>query len=296
MTIKELLRGKLTESEMKMAPSSFEIIGNKEKAVAIIELEHVLKPKAKIIAEAIMVKHRNVKTVLLKDSPRQGEYRTRKYRRIKGAKSTEVMHVENGCRLLVDPVSSYFSSREGTERERMIEKVKPGETVMVFFAGAGPFAIEMAKKAKPAKVIGIEINPAAVDYFVKNIKLNKLQNVEAVLGDVVERAKEFYGICDRVLMPLPEKAIDYLTDALKCLKHGGVCHLYFFSDESKLNEVKKKVKQMVKEQGRKATIIQEQRVLPYGPKIWKYRMDFIVDMPSPFRHTDTNYHRPVHQG
>jgi len=278
MTIKEILKEKLTESEMKKAPSSFEIIGNKEKSVAIVEIEHVLKPKAALIAEAIMKKHRNVKTVLLKDSPRQGEFRTRSYRRIKGEKNTEVLHVENGCRLLVDPVSSYFSSREGTERDRIVRKVKPGETVMVFFAGAGPFAVEIAKKARPTKVVGIEINPAAVDYFVKNIRMNKLQNTEAVLGDVAERAKEFHGQCDRVIMPLPERAVEYTADALKCLKPGGVCHLYFFASDEQIQEVKKKIKSAAREQKRKVTFIHLQRVLPYGPRIWKYRIDFIADM------------------
>lgn len=276
MTIKELLKDKLTKKEMNMVPSSFEIIGNKEKSIAIVEIPHQLKPKRCVVADAIMKKHKNVKTVLLKESPRFGEYRTRKYRIIKGVKDTEVLHVENGCRLLVDPQTVYFSPRESTERQRIIDKVSENESIIVFFAGVGPFAIEIAKKKNVRRVVGIEINPAAVDYFLKNIKLNKVTNVEAILGDVAEKSKEFSNQFDRVIMPLPEKSSEYIRDAVSCLKPGGVCHFYFFENEDKVNNWKKRIRDIVKKMGKKIRIIETKKVLPYGPRIWKYRIDFCV--------------------
>lgn len=276
MTIKEILKGKLTAKELKKVPSSFEIIGGKEKAVCIIELPVQLKKKAGVVADAVMKKHRNVKTVLLKESPRTGTYRTRKYRVVKGVKNTEVVHIENGCRMLVDPQTSYFSPRESTERQRIVDKVGDGEAVMVFFAGVGPFAIEIAKKKKVHKVVGIEINPAAIEYFIKNVKLNKLNNVDVVLGDVAEKSKEFIGQFDRVLMPLPETASEYIRDAINCLRPGGVCHFYFFENQDKVNNWKKRVRDIARNMKRKITIIETRKVLPYGPGIWKYRMDFRV--------------------
>mgnify|MGYP001567238654 CR=1 FL=1 len=93
MTIKEILKGRLTKKELEYVPSSFDIIGSKEKAIAIIELDDKIKKKAKTIANAIMRKHKNVKSVLLKASPRSGVFRTRDYKIIAGIKNTEVTHV-----------------------------------------------------------------------------------------------------------------------------------------------------------------------------------------------------------
>lgn len=274
MTLKDLLKGKLTKKELKLAPSSFDIIGNREKAVAIIEIPEKLQKKSRIIANALMKQHRNVKSVLEKSSSRKGVYRTRDYIFIKGDKNTEIMHIENGCRLLLDPQKVYFSPREGTERQRIVEKVGKKEVVMVFFAGVGPFAVLIAKKAKPKRVIGIELNRNAVDYFWQNVKLNKLENVDVVHGNVKEKAKEYYGKCDRVIMPLPETAISYLEDAAKCLKKKGVIHLYFFSEEGKIAEWKKKFKKIIGKHKKK--IVEVRKVLPYGPRINKYRMDIEV--------------------
>jgi tRNA (guanine37-N1)-methyltransferase len=173
----------------------------------------------------------------------------------------------------IDPRKVYFSPREGTERLRIAQLVKESETVMVFFAGAGPLACVIGRIAKPARIIGIEINPAAVQYFKENATLNKL-NIEVVKGDVKKCAKNFYGQCERVLMPLPETSEKYLEEAMRCLKPCGACHFYCFSGEEELNERKKKISATGKKLKRKIRFLGEQKVLPWGPRIWKYRIDF----------------------
>ena len=77
MALKDLLKNKLTKKELALVPTSFDLVGNKEKAVAIIEIPDELKKKAKTIAFALMKQHKNVYSVLLKKSPRKGVYRTR---------------------------------------------------------------------------------------------------------------------------------------------------------------------------------------------------------------------------
>jgi tRNA (guanine37-N1)-methyltransferase len=246
----------------------FDIIGSKERAVAIIE---PTKQKKKIVA-AIMQKHKNVKSILMKASARRGVYRLRKLQLIAGSRNTEVVHTESGCRFLLDPRKVYFSPREGTERLRIAEKINEGELVAVFFAGVGPFAIVLSRKSRAREVVGIEKNPIAVKYFKKNIELNKLNNVIAVKSDVKNISKKFPKSFDRILMPLPESAIEYLNEAAKCLKPNGIVHLYFFSKEDEINTTKKKIKSMVK----KANFLGLQRVLPYGPGIYKYRIDIQI--------------------
>ena len=146
---------------------------------------------------------------------------------------------------------------------------------MVFFAGIGPFAVEIEKKAKPAKIIAVEINPHAVDYMWKNIQLNKCRLIEVVLGDVKDAVDDYHGVCDRVIMPLPEMSMDYVDDAIRCLKPRGVCHFYCFSGED-LDEKKNKINEAAKRLRKKMRFLHAQKVLPYGPKIWKYRIDFEV--------------------
>jgi tRNA (guanine37-N1)-methyltransferase len=236
-----------------------DIIGSKERAVAIIDSGGKRK------AVAIMRNNKNVKAVLQKVSKREGKYRTRKYKLV-GGRGCEVVHKEHGLRFLVDPRKMYFSPREGTERSRVAEQIKGNETIMVFFAGTGPLVIHCAKKAK--NVIGIEINKKAVEYFKENVKLNKLTNVEIVLGDVKEKAKLYYGKCDRVLMPLPESAGCYIEEAFACLKKNGICHFYTFASEGELQGKKK----LLRKYGR---IVGTRKVMQWGPGIWKWRIDVL---------------------
>ena len=275
MTLKNLLRNKLTEKHLAFVPSSFDIIGNRDKAVAIIEVPDELERKAALIAKALMKHHKNVKTVFLKASERKGIYRLRKLKLITGNRNSVVTHVESGCKFLLDPKKVYFSPREGTERLRLANLVNNEETVMVFFAGIGSFPIVIAKKSKPQAVIGIEINPDAWEYFSKNTKLNKAENIHVILGDVREKAVEFYGSCNRVIMPLPESAIDYFEYAIGCLKNRGVIHLYCFSEENKVNNKVKKISAICRK-FKKRCSVSSTKVLPYGPGIYKYRLDIRV--------------------
>ncbi|MBI2075932.1 MAG: class I SAM-dependent methyltransferase family protein [Candidatus Aenigmarchaeota archaeon] len=276
MALRDLLKGKLTKKQLRHVPSSFDIIGNREKAVAIIEVPKELRQKARAIAAALMKQHKNVKSVLEKASERKGIYRLRKMKIIAGSRNTEVVHNEAGCRFLLDPRKVYFSPREGTERLRMAGQVKEKETVMVFFAGAGTFPVIIGKRARPSKVIGIEINPDACRYFWKDIKLNKLENIQIVLGDVKEKSSRFAGTCDRVMMPLPEKGQNYLGEALTCLKKRGFVHLYAFANEDEIKDFSKSVIGTVKKTRKQSKIISINKVLPYGPGIWKYRIDIRV--------------------
>ena len=108
---------------------SFDIVGSREKAVAIIEMPED-RETAKKIAEEIMRIHKNVKTVLGKVGERKGEFRIRDYEVIMGEEDTEVVHKEYGCFFKLDPRKVYFSPREATERQRIASLVKPGEKVL----------------------------------------------------------------------------------------------------------------------------------------------------------------------
>ena len=275
MSLKHLLKKKLTSKQLVHVPSSFDIIGSKDKAVAIIEIPEELKKKRVIIARALMEQHKNVKTVLMKNSPRKGIYRVRALQRITGDKNTAVIHKESGCKFFLDPQNVYFSPREGAERLRLAALVKKDENIVVFFAGIGPFAIILSKKTGAKHITGIELNPFACRYFGKNVVLNKIENVQVIQGDVTKKVGVLAQKCDRVIMPLPEKSMDFIYEALFCLKKKGICNMYCFAAESELAEKLQEIEKKAQTFNSEIKITGTSKVLPYGPHIWKYRIDFV---------------------
>ena len=259
--------------------SSYDIIGSKEKAVAIIEIPDELKKKEMNIAKKILSEHKNIKTVLKKLSERTGVYRTRKYKYLLGDKDTEVTHIEYGCKYKLDPRKVYFSGREGTERFRIAKQVKPNETIILMFAGVCPYGILISKKQPFAKIIAIEINPNAFKYMKENIRLNRVSDrIIPLLGDVKKLSKEWYGKCDRVIMPLPKNAEKFLKEAFLCLKpEGGIIHFYHVNSENDLfsNPIKL-LKNYAKKFDRKIKVLRKRKVLSYGPRKWKVCIDCLV--------------------
>ncbi len=259
-------------------PSSYEIIGSKEKAVVIIEIPENLRKEEKRIANKILARHKNVKSVLKKLSERKGIYRITEYKLLAGNLNTEVIHKEHYRSYKLDPKLVYFSPREGTERLRIANQVKPKEKIMLMFAGIGAYAIIIAKKQpKVDKIISVEINPAAYEYMRENIRLNKVtEEVIPILGDVKLKCKDWYEKCDRVIMPLPHDAHKFLGLAFKCLKSHGTVHMYIIEKEE---NVKEKVKMIIEKFSKKSKgkiSYKIKKVLPYAPRTYKYCVDIKI--------------------
>ncbi|MBL7206723.1 MAG: class I SAM-dependent methyltransferase family protein [Candidatus Aenigmarchaeota archaeon] len=269
MKLKELV--KLTKEEEGMFKGSFDIIGK----VAILELDDKLKTKKKKIAKAVMKIYPFVKTVLNKKTERGGKLRLRKFETLIG-KNTETVHKESGCLFKLDVKKTYFSPREGTERLRIAEQVKPGENVLVMFGGIAPYAIVIAKTQPSVReVYSIELNKQAHKYALESIKLNKMNNIVFSLqGDVKEMARKYYGKCDRVIMPLPKEGYKYLADALKCLKPKGIIHFYFVSETPE--EAVKILKKEAGKQKKKIKVLNKRKVLPYSPGVFKWCIEGMV--------------------
>ncbi len=274
MNLKEALKDVLTERERRLLIRGFDIIGD----VAIIEIPEPLRKKKKEIANAIKKIHKHIKTVLMKLGEREGKFRLREFEVLLGG-DTRTEHKEHGCRFRLDVKTCYFSPREATERQRIAEKVKPGETVLVMFAGTGPYAIVIAKKQPQVrKIYSVEINPECVKYMKENIKINKVEDkILPILGDVRDVCREYYGKCDRVIMPLPKEGYKYLDIALMCIKSGGVIHFYHYSHENDLwYETLSLINRAAIQLNKKVRILQKRKVLPYGPRVWKVCVEFEV--------------------
>lgn len=276
--LKKLLESELTKEELKIAPNSFEVIGSREKAVAIVEISPELESKKKIIAQKIMELHKNVKSVLKKNSERKGEFRTREFELVAGDEDTEVLHKEYGYILRINPEIAYFSEREGIERQRIAQQVKENEVVMLMFAGIGSYAIAIVKKQpKIEKIYAIELNPQAVEYIKENAMINRVADkIIPIEGDVRKESENFFGNCNRVIMPLPLHASEFLECAINCLKERGIIHFYTLLEKKDFSEAKRQIDAICNKMHKKYKILNERKVTEYSPKKWKVCIDFEI--------------------
>ena len=231
----------LSPEEINKVYNSFDVVGD----IAIIRLPSTSQVNAQTAANVIMNRHRNVKTVLLQASPVAGELRLRRLTYVAGANKTSTVHRESGCFFAVDLEKCYFSPRLSHERMRIAKLVETKETVVNMFAGVGCFSVIIAKHANPEKVFSIDVNPAAVQFMHENIRLNRVYDkVTPLLGDSKEIIyNRLQRVANRVLMPLPEKALEYLSCALSALKtSGGWIHYYGLEHAKKTESPTEKIK------------------------------------------------------
>ena len=273
MSLKELLKDKVSAKELSLVRRSFEIIGD----IVIIDIPDEVYHLKDLIVDAILKKHKHVKTVLRKTGEVEGVYRVAKYEIVYG-KETETIVKEHGCRFLVDPTKVYYSVKLSGERERIAKLVKDGERVLVMFAGVGPYAIVIAKLANPAEVIGIELNPKAVEYFEKNIKLNKVDSkVKVYKGDVKEVLPKLEGKFDRILMPSPYLAENFISTLRGKIRKGGYVHYYTLAGREEEDEIlPKKVKDLFKEHGIEVEVENIRACGNYAPYVNRYVLDLRI--------------------
>lgn len=223
--------------------NSYDIVGD----IAIAHLPESEEERQRI-AETILNIHKNVKTVLAQSGGVCGEFRLRELKYVAGENKTATFHRESGCIFSVDVEKCYFSPRLSYERLRTARQVQKDEVVVNMFAGVGCFSILIARQANPGKVYSIDVNPIACECMERNVKINKVYGkVVPLLGDAKDLVqRKLCGVADRVLMPLPEKAFQYLPDAVSALnKCGGWVHYYDFEHASKEEDASEKAKMKV---------------------------------------------------
>lgn len=249
-TLETILANVLPSHLLINLPHALDIIGD----IAIVEVPSELKPYETLIGAAILNMHRNVKTVLAKAGAISGVYRTRELSFIAGEFKTCTIHREFGCQYYVDVAKAYFSPRLSHEHQRVALLVKKNEVVLDLFAGVGPFSILIAKTID-SKIYAIDINPEAFALLKKNILLNRVQNyVMPILGNARQIACDrFVNIANRVIMNLPESAIDFIDVACAALKlGGGIIHLYsFIQQPDTLSALESRFEKTVERTGRK---------------------------------------------
>ncbi|AKB19156.1 MULTISPECIES: class I SAM-dependent methyltransferase family protein [unclassified Methanosarcina] len=265
----ELVEFEFEPQEKKPTPGdllgfnpAYELIGD----IALLEDPDLDPQKASRIADALLLTHPNIKTVLKPLTPVIGEFRVREFEIVAGEPRTVTVHREYGCRYKVDLAKAYFTPRLSTERSRILSWILEGDTVVDMFAGVGPYSILIAKSKKPARVVAIDKNPDAVGYLRENITLNSAKNIETIEGDAREEAKRFAGTADHVIMNLPHSAHEFLDSAVFLTKPGGIIHYYGMTPEDDLFESSiELIRKAAEKAGRKIEILEERVVRSYAP-------------------------------
>jgi tRNA (guanine37-N1)-methyltransferase len=246
--LRKRLRDKLSVAsppeELDKVYSSFDVIGD----IAIIKINALQNAEA--IANQIMTCQKNIKTVLTPTTSIMGDFRVRELKHLAGEIKTVTCHKESGCSFKVDVEKCYFSPRLSFEHSRISKLVESGETVVNMFAGIGCFSIFIAKTASQTRVYSIDVNPTAIQCMEENVRINEVEeSVFPMLGDAKDIINsKLQGVADRVLMPLPEIALEYLPHALLALKQaGGWIHYYDFQHAPRKENPTEKTKLKVAE-------------------------------------------------
>ncbi|MCC6013365.1 MAG: class I SAM-dependent methyltransferase family protein [Candidatus Verstraetearchaeota archaeon] len=266
--MRKALSSLFSEEELKKAITSIDIIGD----IAIIKIPREWENKKYEIGEALLSHLGGVKGVFRQISPASGEYKVRGIEWLAGKKDTVTIHKEHNCLFKVDISKVFFSPRLSFERLRIAKLVKKGEIVVNMFAGVGTFSILIAKSGAQ-KVYSIDKNPYAFELMCENIKLNKLEGIVIpILGDAKDVVKDLKGIADRVLLPFPELAIEYLPYAIECLKEQGWLHVYLHQKANNRKEAIEEAKKLLKD----FNIINERVVRSVGKKLYQVVLDIEI--------------------
>lgn len=276
-TLKDFLKDKLNQEEMKLIPKTQEVIGD----ILILEIPEEIESKEKVIAEAYLNLHKQIRTVVKKTDIHSGTFRTRKVKVLAGENKKETIHLENGIRLKLNIERTYFSARLANERLRITRLVKPNEEILVMFSGSGPYPLVLAKNSPVKEILGIEINPDAHSFATKNIELNKINKknkvIELINGDVRKILPNINKKFDRILMPLPKTSEEFLDVALPKVKEKGMIHLYAFLNEKDINQEEKKIINLCKALGYKVRVVNIVKCGQHAPYTFRVCFDLICE-------------------
>ena len=256
---------------------SFDLVGD----VAVIKVPPELMEGRFRLAEALLEELPYVKVVVRQASPHEGDYRLRGLEWLAGEPRTVTVHREHGCLFKVDLAKAYFTPRLSYERLRVARLAGEGEVAFNMFAGVGCFSIILAKLRR-VEVVSVDLNADAAAFMAENARLNKVEGlVHVVHGDsrTLGLAGEG-GWADRVLMPLPLKALEFLDAALHAARLGATIHFYGESRGSKAGAVEEAwlmVERRVTELGGVVRLVGGRVVREVAPRTFQVALDLRVE-------------------
>ena len=272
ISYKDALAKVLSNEEMENVKTAYDVLGT----VSVIEIGDGLESKEKLIAETLLESNPLIKTVLRKDGSHDGVFRTQNMKFLAGEETKIAEYRENNCIMRVNVEDVYFSARLSTERKRISDMVKEGEHILVMFSGAAPYPCVLAKNTLAKHIVGVEINPEGHKYGLENITRNKITNVDLYCGDVRDVLPTLDEKFDRIIMPLPKTAEEFLDVTLPRANKNCVIHLYGFYHEDDFDKARQEIEKYCKEAGRTYDNLEIIKSGQQKPHVYRICADFEV--------------------
>ncbi len=187
---------------------------------------------------------------------------------------TETINKENKCLFKLDLSKVMWSKGNNNERIRIARLVERDETIIDMFAGIGYFSIPIGKFSEAKKIISTEINPNSFHYLKENIKLNKITNINPILGDNRDIVPNFKG--DRIIMGYVKTTHHFLDVAVDSLNKNGILH-YHETVPDKLIETRpiKRIREVAGD--RDVELLNIQKIKRYAPGVMHVVIDAQLD-------------------
>ncbi len=253
---------------------TYDIIGS----IAILKFKKEIKAREKKkTAEKLLKEHKNIETVLEKSEKIKGRLRVYKIKWLAGEKTRETIHNESSCKFKLDVEKCYFSPRLSGERLEVAGKIKKNDNVLVMFSGAGPYSIVIGKISKPKEVVSVELGRECCKYALENVKLNKLDNVQVIQGDVkrvvpklARQGRKF----DKIVMPRPQLKDSFLKEAFSVAKKNTEIYYYDFGKDvsgilERIYEESRKAKKNIK-------VLKVKKAGEVAPYKFRWRVDLKI--------------------
>jgi len=168
----------------------------------------------------------------------------------------------------------YFFFFFSGERLEIAKKIKSKEKVLVMFSGVGPYSVVIGKLSKCRKVVSVELSKQCNKYARENVRLNKLENVEIIQGDVKKIVPKLREKFDVIVMPRPQLKEIFLKEAFKVSKKGTRIYYYDFGRD--LGKVLEKIFRESKKVRKKIEVMKVKKAGEIAPYKYRFRIDFVV--------------------
>lgn len=255
-----------------MIKAGYDFLGN----ICILKFPEKTKMRdKKEYALKLLQERPNVTTILEKAEKVSGRLRTIKTKFLAGKKTKEATYRENGCTFKLDIDTCYFSPRLSNERLEIAAKIKDNDKVLVLFSGVSPFPIVIAKHSKARKIVAVELGKECSKYALENVRLNKINNLEIVQGDVKKIDKLIKNEkFDKIVMPRPQLKDSFLEYVWKFAKKNTEIYYYDFGKD--VEEIINKVLKESGEAGKKIKIFSFKKAGEIAPYKNRWRVDLRI--------------------
>lgn len=274
MKLKDLLQARFPDIDPARLPGGFDRVGD----IAVVGITPEAAPWEHEIGALLLALHPTaIRVVAKRAGTHGGEHRTLPLQVIAGEDRLTTTHRENGVLLHLDLSEVYFSVRSSHERARIAALVQPGERVAVLCSGVGPFPLVIGRHSKAREVIGIEKNPVAHAYALRNLRANRsIRTVRFLAGDAADILPSLDRQFDRLLVVLPYGGEALLPCALDALRPGGTLHFYDMQAKGCSAMTLAKVGAACRTQGRHCHPLHVETCGHCGPTVHRLCLDAVI--------------------